>query len=93
MGPVDALWHVLNFFAPAFGVGVLAAGLAKLLWWRVLRPASWWRLSLWASAACGAALVAALVLFGRDGKMAGYAMMVAACALSLWWGAFRPGRA
>lgn len=93
MGPVDALWHVLNFFAPAVGVGMLAAALAKLLWWRVLRSASWWRLSLWAGAACAVALVAALVLFGRDGKVAGYAMMIGACALSLWWAAFRPGRA
>ena len=38
------------------------------------------------------ATVAGLVLFGRDGKMATYAGMVCACALTLWWRGFGPGR-
>jgi len=93
MGPLDAAWHLLNFFAPAFGVGLITAGLAKLVWFRVLRGASWWRLGLWASVACAGALVAALVIFGRDGKMAGYGLMLAACAASLWWTGLRGARA
>ena len=36
MGPLDAFWHLLNFFAPAVGVGLIAAALAKLLWRREL---------------------------------------------------------
>jgi len=92
MGPLDATWHLLNFFAPALFTGLIAAGLAKLLWWRRLRGASWWRLGLWAAAPAALALLGALVLFGRDGKMAGYALMVVGCALGLGWGAFRPVR-
>ena len=93
MGPLDAFWHLLNFFAPALGVGLITAGLAKLVWFRLLRGQSWWRLGLVASVACAAALLAALVIFGRDGKMAGYGLMLAACAGSLWWAALRGTRA
>jgi hypothetical protein len=38
------------------------------------------------------ALGAGLAWFGRDGKMATYAGMVLACALTLWWRGFGPGR-
>ena len=31
-----------------------------------------------------AALVAGLLLFGRDGKMASYGLLVVCCALSQW---------
>lgn len=88
MGPIDALWHLLNFVAPALAVGALAAGLAKLLWRRELAGAPWTRLAAWAAAAGVIALVAALLLFGRDGTVAGYALLVAACALALWWRGF-----
>ncbi len=89
MGPLDALWHLLNFFAPAVGVGVITTALARLVWWRELRPAGFMRLSLWTSAGCTVGLVAALVIFGRDGKMAGYALMLAGGSLSLWWAGLR----
>jgi len=89
VGPLDAAWHLLNFFAPALGVGLITAALAKLLWRRQLRGAGWLRLGLWASAGCAVALVAALVVFGRDGKMAGYGLMLAGCALGLWWAGLR----
>ncbi|CAM5792590.1 hypothetical protein [Rhizobacter fulvus] len=92
MGPIDAVWHLLNFFAPAVGVGLTAAGLAKLLWRRELKAASWQRLALWASGGCALVLVAGLVVFGHDGKMATYAAMVAACGLMLWLVGFGPLR-
>lgn len=92
MGPLDALWHLLNFLAPAIGVGALAAGLAKLLWWRDLKPARWWVLALWAAGASTLVLLAGLVVQGHDGEMATYAAMVLACAVALWWAAFGPGR-
>lgn len=88
MGPIDAFWHLLNFFAPALGVGLLAAALAKLLWRRELAGARWARLAAWASGAGALASVAALLAFGRDGTVAGYALLVAASALALWWSAF-----
>ena len=92
MGPIDALWHLLNFFGPALGVGLLAPALAKLLWRRELAGASWKRLSAWAIGCCAAVLVAGLVVFGHDGKMMTYGAMVAACAVTLWWVGFGPLR-
>ena len=85
MGPFDAFWHLLNFFGPAIGVGLLAPLLAKLLWRRELKGVSWRRLCTWTTGLGAAGLVAGLVLFGRDGKMAGYGVMLAACTASLWW--------
>jgi hypothetical protein len=88
MGPLDALWHALNFFAPAIGVALLAAGGAKLLWRRELAGVAWHRLALWGTLAGAAALVGGLIVFGRDGKMATYGALVAATALALWWAGF-----
>jgi hypothetical protein len=85
MGVLDGLWHLLNFFAPAVGVGVMAAWLAKLLWWRELKSVSPWRMAAWAVAASSLALVAGLLWTGHDGKMATYGAMVVVCALALWW--------
>ena len=85
MGVSDGLWHLLNFFAPALGVGVMAAGLAKLLWWRDLRSASLWRMAAWAVLASSLALVVGLLWTGHDGKMVTYAAMVLVCAVALWW--------
>ena len=90
LGPIDALWHLLNFFAPALGVGALAAALAKLLWRRELKTSRWMRLAAWAVSACALVLVAGLVVFGHDGKMATYAAMAAGCALTLWFVGFGP---
>jgi hypothetical protein len=92
MGPLDALWHVGNLFVPALGLGALAAALAKLLWRKELAAVAWKHLAGPACAACAAVLLAGLVLLGSDGKMATYAAMVAACAFTLWWQGFGPGR-
>jgi mevalonate pyrophosphate decarboxylase len=88
MGPLDAFWHALNFFAPAAGVAALAAAIAKLLWRRDLAGVAWHRLALWGTLAGAAALVGGLVAFGRDGKMASYVALVAATALALWGAGF-----
>ncbi len=88
MDPLDAVWHLLNFVAPAIGVALLAASLAKLAWRRELAPVSWRRLVLWSALAGCVGLIAGLVLFGRDGKMATYAALVVASTLALWWVGF-----
>lgn len=93
MGPVDALWHLLNFFAPALGVGVLTAAMARLVWRRELQAAGFGRLVLWACAGCAIGLVLALMVFGRDGKMAGYGLMLLGCSSALWWAGLRGARA
>ncbi|MDO8418950.1 MAG: hypothetical protein Q7S90_02845 [Rubrivivax sp.] len=92
MGPLDALWHLTNLFVPALALGALAAALAKLLWRRDLAGVRWLRLAGPACAACALVTLAGLVLFGRDGKMATYGAMVAACAVTLWWWGFGPKR-
>jgi hypothetical protein len=92
MGPLDALWHLANLFVPAAMLGALASALAKLVWRRELAAVHWRRLAGPASAACAAATLAGLVLLGRDGKLATYALMVVACAFTLWWRGFGPGR-
>ena len=80
-----AFWYLTGFFAPAFGVAALTAGLAKLLWRRELQTVRWWRLTAWAGVTGALVLLAGLVGFGHDGKMATYAAMVVTCACVLWW--------
>ena len=84
MGPLDALWHALNFFAPALGMAVLAASAAKLLWRRELAAVRWHRLALWGAVAGMVVLVGGLIAFGRDGKMITYGALVVATAVALW---------
>jgi len=81
----DAFWHITNFFAPALVVGGCAAVLTRFVWRRELGSCSVWRLWAWASAACAGVSICGLVVFARDGKMATYAAMVVACAITLWW--------
>ncbi len=88
VGPLDALWHLLNFAVPAVGVGMLSAAGAKLLWRRELAGRRWRVLARDATLACMLVLAAGLVVFGHDGKMATYGAMVAACAVTLWWRGF-----
>ena len=92
MGPLDATWHLLNFFAPALGMGLIAPSLCKLLWRGTLRGVPWLRLAGWTTAASAVALVGGLVVFGRDGKMATYGAVAVATALALWWCGFRRSR-
>ena len=92
MGPLDALNHLLNLFLVPLALGALAALFAKLLWRKELAAVSWPRLALPACAVCALVVITGLVLFGRDGRMATYAAMMAACAITLWWRGFGPGR-
>ncbi len=88
MGPLDAANHLLNLFAVPLLLAGLAAGLAKLAWRRELAARRWWALA-WPAALAGAVVtVASLALWGRDGTMAGYAVLVAVNAGVLWWRGF-----
>jgi hypothetical protein len=87
---LGALWHLINFLAPAFVVGPLAAAGAKVFWRRELRGLTWLKLATLAALACTAALLIGLLLEGRDGRMSTYLAMVLACALTLWWQLWRP---
>jgi hypothetical protein len=85
MGPLDLLNHLLNFAVPALFVGLLLALLAPLFYKKVA-VAHGLRAQVAINFVAGlVALVGGLVFFGRDGKMASYAAMVLACAVSQWW--------
>jgi len=89
VNPLDAFWHLANFFAPAVFVGVALPLLARLLWRRELRGLALRPAIAWAVGSGMGVLVGGLVVFGRDGKLATYAAMLLACAFSLWWRGFR----
>lgn len=92
MGPWDALIHLANFFLPALGVALFASAGAKLLWHEDLKGVRWGRLWAWGAAAGAVALLAGLVVWGRDGKMATYGLLVAGNAAALWWAGWGAGR-
>lgn len=92
MGPLDTFWHLINFAAPALGVALISTGAAKLMWRRDLAAVPWRRLAGWGATGGIAALLAGLVVFGRDGKMATYGLMILASALAMFWVGFGPGR-
>jgi lipopolysaccharide export LptBFGC system permease protein LptF len=73
-------------------LGAVAAALVKGLWRRELARTAWWRLAWPAMAAALAVAVAGLAWSGRDGRMGTYGVMVLACAVTLWWRGFGPGR-
>jgi len=84
MGPLDFIWHLAGFLAPAAGVALLVSLAARLLLPQTARAGSWktaWALDFVAGAA---ALLAVLVLSGRDGTMLAYMALVIACATSQW---------
>lgn len=85
MSVIDVFWHVLNFFAPAFGVGLLGAAAAKWLWRAELKGTGWLRLTVSSGTAAALVLAADLVLSGNDGRIAAYATMLLAAALALAW--------
>lgn len=89
MGPLDLLYHLLNFVAPALAVGVLLAlgtpffmGNKPLARVFVVQAAM-------NTIAGVLALVVGLWFFGRDGKMLSYAALVLAVATSQWFTAKR----
>lgn len=88
MEAADLIWHVLSFFAPALGLGLISASGAKLLWRRELAAVAWRTLARDSCLAAVAMLLAGLLLWSGDGRMATYAAMVVACALTLWWRAW-----
>jgi len=92
MEPLAFLNHLVNFFLPAGALGAMAAGLAKLAWRADLAAQAWWRMATLAAAANVVVTLAGLAWFGRDGRMATYAAMVLATAITLWWRGFGPGR-
>lgn len=84
MGPLDLLFHLLNFVAPALFTGAALAGLAHLFFRSKAARLSLYKQAAINSVAGVAVLTAGLLYFGRDGKMATYAALVLVCAASQW---------
>lgn len=89
MSPLDAVWHILNFLAPAVFVGLFTAAGA---WLMRMRGAGWRRLATWSVAPAVLVSMAGLVFTGRDGTMLTYAAMVVAAAVGAWFGSGRARR-
>ena len=83
MGPLAFADHLLSFLAPAFGVALGVAVLARLFF-REARSPRWWVTIAVNFCAGAAVLLAGLWYFGHDGKMATYAVLVLAVATSQW---------
>ena len=86
MGPLDQLIHLLNFFAPAWGVAFFWVVFAQFAARRWLPESRWgWTRQLTVSGVLGSlVLVAGLLVFGIDGKMATYGALVVVCASAQW---------
>ncbi|MEK9804013.1 MAG: hypothetical protein VW475_11475 [Curvibacter sp.] len=80
----DILYHLLNFVAPAFGVALLLPLLGRPFFRAQNALVPWWAQMLVNFAVGVAALWLALWWLGRDGKMAGYAILLLATASSQW---------
>jgi NADH:ubiquinone oxidoreductase subunit 4 (subunit M) len=79
--------HLLNFMAPALVVSLLLALLSPLLIRKSRPHHTWLKQAAINFVACTLALLAGLLVYGRDGKMATYALMVMVCASSQWFAA------
>jgi hypothetical protein len=81
----DLLKHLFNFALPAVALGVMMPFLSRLIWRKtpVKRPLK--SQMLLTGLACLMVLVAGLVFFSTDGKMATYGTMVAVAAVCQWW--------
>ena len=86
MGPLEQVIHTFNFMAPAWGVALFCVLVARLTacWWLPL--ARWGLLTqTLVSGVLGTAVLAGgMVLWGVDGKMATYSVLVIACASTQW---------
>ncbi len=85
MGALNLLNHLLNFVLPAVAMGVMMPLFSRLLWRKVSVAKSLKAQMTITSLACLAVLIAGLVVFGNDGKMATYAGVVLAAGLCQWW--------
>jgi hypothetical protein len=90
MGLLDALVHVLNFVLPAWGVAVLGTALVRLVFRSAASRARLLRVIAVAGLAGSVALVAGLLLWERDGRMATYGLLIVAEVAVWWWMVVRP---
>lgn len=87
MDALDLLLHASAFVAPAVAVALLLVPLGRLcLPPRGPQALGWGRQALLDTVVGVLVLLAGLVVWGRDGKMATYAALVLGCATAHWLG-------
>ncbi|OGA80517.1 MAG: hypothetical protein A2711_12210 [Burkholderiales bacterium RIFCSPHIGHO2_01_FULL_63_240] len=67
----------------------LVPSLARLIWWKSLASAGWWRQVKVVAMINVVVLLLGLIVLGRDGAMWTYAGLVLASALTVWWTGLR----
>jgi hypothetical protein len=86
MGPLDQIFHLANFLAPAFAVAVVLAMVGPFFVKNSAVATGFAAQTAINFVAGGVALGLGLWFFGRDGKMASYAALVVVVATSQWVG-------
>lgn len=86
MGLWSLLIHLTNFVLPALAVGALLALFAPLLAGKRHSARTITAQAALNFVAGVVALVAGMVVFGNDGKMATYGALVLATGTAQWWG-------
>jgi hypothetical protein len=84
--------HLANFVAPALFLALVLPLAARLMFGRGGARMAWWRQAALQFAAGVAVLFGGLVIQGRDGAMATYAVLVLVCATVQWTLESRRGR-
>ena len=85
MSAPDLAVHLLNFVAPAFFMALVLAVTTRLLMKkRAGAPALWAQVAI-VFIASVAVLVGGLFVYGRDGMMTTYAVLVAVSGTTQWW--------
>ena len=85
MSWIDAFWHTVNLFAAPVWTALILVLLAKWVWRQPLAGVAWRR--LWGeSALAGSVGVGlALLVWGADGTLRGYALWLALASMPLAW--------
>lgn len=84
MGFTAALAHLLNFVAPALALALGLAVAGRFMVSKANHITGWWaQVAINFAVGCGV-LLAGLVLFEHDGKLATYAALVLSCACCQW---------
>lgn len=84
MTAIAALGHVANFLAPALVVALMLSLMPRLRWGKA-RWRGFIKDTLWLTLAGVSVLLAGLIWFGRDGKMATYAALVVVQGSAAWY--------
>ncbi|WCM94384.1 hypothetical protein M5C99_06585 [Acidovorax sp. NCPPB 2350] len=84
MDPLSAANHLLNFAAPALGVGLLLALMGRVFYRKSPHVAGFAQQFAINSVVGVVVLCAGIVVGGRDGRMLTYAALVVACGTSQW---------